>query len=190
MTNSDILPRNAITAPVGPLAAYYDRLDQLSKEPEISITGKTRVLQLPAVARATLTVTAPPMESLINRLTTYGTVTTATLWLRLWTEQNHLSARSLAGRLQERFFPHGTSGMPSWSPYAKRTPRRGYDLLRAVDALGAGGLELHVSMPDPDHDYTYRRVRLCDAIATLEPSRLRLKNTSTTVDQRERVPIK
>lgn len=190
MTDSNTLTRGAITTPVGPLASYYARLDELHPEPDMRITGKTRVLALPAVALATLTVSGPPYEALIERLSTRGTVTGATLWLKLWTEHYPLSARAIAGRFQERFFPHGTSGMPSWSPFARRTPRRGYDMLRAVDELNAGGIELHVSMPDPESEYSYKRMRLRDAIATLEHSHSRFKTTATTDAQRERVLIK
>ncbi|WP_448232593.1 hypothetical protein [Microbacterium lacticum] len=122
---------------------------------------------MPAVSVATLRYTAPDPDDL--HPTTRGLATEASILLAAWRNRRDLSGWTVAEELHERYWPTSrlrgfTRGLDTY----RRLPRKGFDLLTATDALGY--VQWWCDIPTDDRHY--RTVRLTEALATFESSRI------------------
>lgn len=188
-TSSTLLDRLSVPL-VMPWHKHAPDWFALPPETPASITERTPMLLLPAVALATLRYYAPAAEC-INP-TERGMVNEATLRLAHWGHTDgKRSGWRIAENLQSVMWPN-TRLDPSTRHrlLRSRVPRRGFDLIRHVDERSIGAVEFYVDMPSQSDPYRYTTMRLRDAIATLEGSASTSPNAVTSADQRQRQQIR
>lgn len=163
------LPVQAMRPLGGPLAHYLAQAPDLPKEPEFGISGDTPMLRLPMVSLATLRYEAASVASMHPQ--TRGVVTEASIRLAHWRWQGRKrTAWYIAEELQEIYFSGRTAGHGrSLDPY-RRVPRKGLDLIRAVDELGCGGIGWYCDVPSAVDWRRFQTVRLTDALAQIASS--------------------
>lgn len=152
----------------GPFAHYLAEVQNLPAEPEFGISGDTPMLRLPMVSLATLRYEAAPVASMHPQ--TRGIVTEASMRLAHWRWQGReRTAWYIAEELQGIYFGGRTAGHGrSLDPY-RRVPRKGLDLIRAVDELGCEGIEWYCDVPSAADWRRFQTVRLTDALAQFAP---------------------
>lgn len=158
------LPVQAMRPIDGPFAHYLAVAPNLPAEPEFEISGDTPMLRLSMVSLATLRYeTAPPTSP---HPQTRGIVTESSLRLAHWRWQGgKRTAWYIAQELQEIYFGGRTAGHGrSLAPY-RRVPRKGLDLIRAVDELGCEGIGWYCDVPSAVDWRRFQTVRLTDALA-------------------------
>ena len=163
------LPRAAIPPLEGPFAHYFREAPNLPDEPEFGISGDTPMLILPMVSLATLRYVAAPVECMHPQ--TRGIVTEASLRLAHWRWQGRKrTAWFIAEQFQELYFGGRNAGhRRSLDPY-RRVPRKGLDLIRAVDELGCESIEWYCDVPHPTDWRRFQTVRLREALARYAPA--------------------
>ena len=164
-STSVILPDRPFVPLKTPLDPYIDVFWNVVDEPDLGLTSRTRMLDLPAVALATLEVRAAPAKAW--RPDTRGIVTEASIRVAIWKDRGAtLSAWDMALNFQSLYFRgDGSRG--------GKVPLLGLDLLRCIDELSVEATELWCSMPTTEDSYAFQTVRLRDAvarIANVEPS--------------------
>lgn len=146
-----------------PLASYYEAFPRLQDEPPIE---RSNLLRLPALTIASLRFTAPDVNDL--HLATRGLATEASILLAAWRDR-HMTGWAVATELHERYWP--TSPLRGFrrglQPF-RNVPRRGYDLIASIEALGY--VQFYADVEDPSDWRRYRTVRLGEALATFERS--------------------
>jgi hypothetical protein len=146
---------------VTPLDPYHDVFWTVEDEPDFGLTSRTRMIDLPAVALATLDVHAAPAQSW--RPETRGMVTEASMRLAIWKDRGrHLSAWEMALSFQHLYF------RGSGDRRDGKVPLLGLDLLRCIDELSCEATELWCSMPSQDDPWTFEDMRLKYALARFE----------------------
>lgn len=168
-TSTASLPPTAFTPLDSPFQTYHDVFWEVQDEPDPALTGKTRMLALPAVSMATLRYVAAPAKSMLPQ--TRGIATDASMRLAVWKDRDaRMSAWTVARTFQGLFF----GGDLAWS---RRVPLLGLDLIRATDELGCEGLEWYCDVPTETDPYMFQTVRLKHALErfsrTVERSRNR-----------------
>ncbi|GAA1997220.1 hypothetical protein [Microbacterium pumilum] len=155
------LPERSFYPLVTPLDPYFNVVWDVEPEPEFSITSRTPMVLLPAVALATLRyAVGAPCDM---HIASAGMVSEASVRLSvLWLKGSTLSAWEIALMFQMLWF-NGTGDRRD-----RRTPLKGLDLIRATDELECGGLQWHCDMPTKDDPYTFERTRLKDALSRFE----------------------
>lgn len=168
-TTTRSLTAGAIQPLDGPFAHYFAEAPSLPDEPEFGISGDTPMLLLPMVSLATLRYVAAPVASMYPQ--TRGIVTEASLRLAHWRWQGRKrTAWFIAEQLQDLYFGGRTAGhRRSLDPY-RRIPRKGLDLIRAVDELGCEGIEWYCDVPSASDWRRFQTVRLRDALARVAPA--------------------
>lgn len=162
LTTETLLERSFYPLAI-PLDPYNEAIWTAVDEPDMGLTSRTRMLQLPAVALATLVVHAAPAKSW--RPDTRGMVTEASLRVAVWNDRNRrLSAWDMALSFQMLYF--GGDGNRGG-----KIPRLGLDLLRSIDELSCEAIELWCSVPTIDDPYEFESVRLKTALARLASPR-------------------
>lgn len=157
LSSPETLPERVFVPLKTPLDHYHDAFWDLQDEPELGVTPHTLMLELPAVAIATLEVRRDVSRPCVP--TTRGLVTEAAMRVGVWHERGRgLSAWEMALNFQYLYF-RGTGDRGG------QVPRLGLDLLRCVDELSCDTLELWVTMPRNDDPYQFEDVRLSDAVA-------------------------
>ncbi|MGN7964907.1 hypothetical protein ACTJKK_02395 [Microbacterium sp. 22179] len=157
LSSPETLPEQAFAPQKSPLDHYNDMFWELQNEPELGVTPHTLMLELPAVAIATLEVRQDLSKPCVP--TTRGLVTEAAMRVGIWhARARELSAWETALNFQYLYF-RGTGDRGG------KVPRLGLDLLRCVDELSCDTLELWVTMPRDCDPYQFEDVRLRDAIA-------------------------
>lgn len=162
---TETLPDRAFRPLVTPFEPYHEVFWTVEDEPDLGLTAKTRMLELPAVALATLEVHSAPAKAW--RPDTRGIVTEASMRLAVWKDRGrHLSAWDMAIAFQWLYFRgDGNRG--------GKMPLLGLDLLRCIDELSCEAIELRCSVPKMDDPFDFESVRLKEALArtaTFEPS--------------------
>lgn len=166
-TTIQSLPASAVRPRGGPFAHYFTEAPDLPEEPEFGISGGTPMLRLPMVSLATLRYVAMPLASMHPQ--TRGIVTEASMRLACWRWQGgKRTAWYIAEQLQELYFGGRTAGhRRSLDPY-RRVPRKGLDLIRAVDELGCEGIAWYCDVPSPNDYRRFEVVRLRIALSRLQ----------------------
>lgn len=166
MAVTTIEPRIGSAPLAGPFAHYFSEVPHLPQEPDLGITGETPMLLLPMVSLATLRYVAPPVECMHPQAR--GIVTEASLRLAHWRRQGgKRTAWHIAEDLQGLYFGGRTAGHGRSLDLYRRIPRKGLDLIRAVDELGCEGIEWYCDVPHPSDWRRFQTIRLKDALSRL-----------------------
>lgn len=160
MSATSTIARNQ-TAPLAPASsAYAAAISNLPDEPRFTPRGDTPLLRLPMITVATLRhdpITRPVLPA------TRGLVSEASMRLVILDAEGTRSAWSIAEEFQEIYFGGRTRGFTRGLNVYKRIPRKGFDLLRGIDALGL--IPLYCDVEDPTDWRRFQTVRLGEAIA-------------------------